>query len=202
MISFRRVYAIFERNIILWFSMPSLILSSILSPLIYFAVFSIALSSLAEIPAPLYGDITYIDFAFAGYLVMSVLLGAFLGSNYVYFDARFGVLKELFQTPLKESEYVFGTYLASVFKALVLTFPVIIFGVIVCPNIPNVLYIWMLIFAEVVVFAMIFASISILLVSFVRRDEEYNYIVFVEVNEKPLALNPRWQQVKFVEKQE
>jgi len=107
------IYAIWERELRVFYREKSRIISSIISPLFWLIIFGSGLGSSVSISGT-----NYQVFIFPGIIVMSCLFTSMFYGVYVIWDKKLDFLKGVMVAPLKRSSIFFGKVLGGVTDAL------------------------------------------------------------------------------------
>jgi ABC-2 type transport system permease protein len=126
--------AIYWREMIKFFRFKSLLISSLIQPVMWLAFFGLAMSDSFDQLTSLIPDIPgvptvdYLSYMGAGIIAMDVLFTSLFGGTTLMFDKKFSLLKETLASPVPRSHIILGIGLSGVTKAFIQTFIIIGFG--------------------------------------------------------------------------
>lgn len=126
--------AVYWREMVKFFRFKSMLISSLIQPVMWLAFFGLAMSEsfdqlTALIPA-IEGvrNVDYLSYMGAGIIAMDVLFSSLFGGTTLMFDKKFSLLKETLASPVSRVQIVLGIGLSAVTKAFIQTAMVIGFG--------------------------------------------------------------------------
>ena len=126
--------AIYWRDMIKFFRFKSLLISSLIQPVMWLAFFGLAMSDSFDQLTSLIPNISgvptvdYLSYMGAGIIAMDVLFTSLFGGTTLMFDKKFSLLRETLASPVPRSHIILGIGLAGVTKAFIQTFIIIGFG--------------------------------------------------------------------------
>lgn len=126
--------AVYWREMVKFFRFKSMLISSLIQPVMWLAFFGLAMSEsfdqlTALIPA-IEGvrNVDYLSYMGAGIIAMDVLFSSLFGGTTLMFDKKFSLLKETLASPVSRIQIILGIGLSAVTKAFIQTAMVIGFG--------------------------------------------------------------------------
>jgi len=128
---------VYWRDMIRFFRFKTLLISSLVQPALWMAFFGVAMSSnfdrLSAGIAPVAGieQIGYLTFMGAGVIAMTTLFTSLFGGVVILFDKNWGLMREIFASPLPRTHVVLGIGLSGVTKAWIQSIIIMIFGLII-----------------------------------------------------------------------
>ncbi len=105
---------IFWRDLIRFYRFKTLLISSLVQPALWMAFFGIAMSSnfnrfTSEIPLiPGVPSVDYLTYMAAGVIAMTTLFTSLFGGMSLLFDKNWGLMREIFASPLPRNHIIFG----------------------------------------------------------------------------------------------
>ncbi|AKB83763.1 ABC transporter, permease protein [Methanosarcina barkeri 3] len=129
--------AIYWREMVKYFRYKSMLITSMVQPVMWLAFFGLAMSDSFEkltslVPSePGVPVVAYISYMGAGIIAMDVLFSSLFGGTTLMFDKKFSLLRETLASPVPRSHIILGIGLSAVTKALFQTFIIIGFGKLV-----------------------------------------------------------------------
>ena len=126
--------AIYWREMIKFFRFKSVLISSMIQPVMWLAFFGLAMSDSFDQLTSLIPNISgvpvvdYLSYMGAGIIAMDVLFSSLFGGTTLMFDKKFSLLRETLASPVPRSHIILGIGLSGVTKALIQTFIIIGFG--------------------------------------------------------------------------
>jgi ABC-2 type transport system permease protein len=127
-------HAIYWREMIKYFRFKSVLITSMIQPVMWLAFFGLAMSdSFDKLTSLVPNDpsvpvVKYITYMGAGIIAMDVLFSSLFGGTTLMFDKKFSLLRETLASPVPRSHIILGVGLSGVTKALFQTFIIIGFG--------------------------------------------------------------------------
>ena len=97
------IYALWYREVKIFFREKSRVFSSILTPLMWLLLFGSGLGSAVS-----FGGVNYRTFIFPGILNMSVIFGSIFFGTYIIWDRRIDFLKEVMVAPVSRTSIFLG----------------------------------------------------------------------------------------------
>jgi ABC-2 type transport system permease protein len=128
---------VYWRDMLRFFRFKTLLISSLVQPALWMAFFGVAMSSnfdrLSAGIAPVAGieQIGYLTFMGAGVIAMTTLFTSLFGGVVILFDKNWGLMREIFASPLPRTHVVLGIGLSGVTKAWIQSIIIMIFGLII-----------------------------------------------------------------------
>lgn len=126
--------AIYWREMVKFFRFKSVLLSSLIQPVMWLAFFGLAMSKSFDkltslLPsAPGVPNVDYLSYMGAGIIAMDVLFSSLFGGTNLLFDKKFSLLKETIASPISRVNIVLGVGLSGVTKSFIQTAIIIVFG--------------------------------------------------------------------------
>jgi ABC-2 type transport system permease protein len=127
---------IFWRDMLRFVRFRTLLLSSLVQPALWMAFFGIAMSAnfnllTAEIPVPSgLNEVNYLTFMSAGVIAMTTLFTSLYGGITLLFDKNWGLLREVFASPLRRTDIIIGIGLSVVVKSVLQALIILGFGIL------------------------------------------------------------------------
>ncbi|MDD1710429.1 MAG: ABC transporter permease [Methanoregulaceae archaeon] len=128
---------IFRRDIIRFYRFKTLLISSLVQPALWMAFFGIAMSSnfnrfTSEIP-PIPGvpSVDYLTYMAAGVIAMTTLFTSLFGGMSLLFDKNWGLMREIFASPLPRNHIIFGIGLSGMTKSFIQSIIIMVFGILI-----------------------------------------------------------------------
>jgi ABC-2 type transport system permease protein len=128
---------IFWRDMIRFFRFKTLLISSLVQPALWMAFFGIAMSSnfnrlTSQIPpVPGVPTIDYLTYMAAGVIAMTTLFTSLFGGIVILFDKNWGLLREIFASPLPRNHIIFGIALSGMTKSFIQAVIILVFAIII-----------------------------------------------------------------------
>jgi len=126
--------AIYWRDMVKFFRFKSMLLSSLIQPVMWLAFFGLAMSEsfdqLTALIPPIEGvtNVDYLSYMGAGIIAMDVLFSSLFGGTILMFDKKFSLLRETLASPVPRVHIILGVGLSGVTKAFIQTAMIIGFG--------------------------------------------------------------------------
>ncbi|MDW5551316.1 ABC transporter permease [Methanosarcina sp.] len=126
--------AIYWREMLKYFRYKSMLITSMVQPVMWLAFFGLAMSDSFDKLTSLVPNepgvpvVAYISYMGAGIIAMDVLFSSLFGGTTLMFDKKFSLLRETLASPVPRSHIILGIGLSAVTKALFQTFIIIGFG--------------------------------------------------------------------------
>jgi ABC-2 type transport system permease protein len=120
-----------------YFRYKSVLITSMIQPVMWLAFFGLAMSNSFDKLTSLVPNepgvpvIKYISYMGAGIIAMDVLFSSLFGGTTLMFDKKFSLLRETLASPVPRFHIILGVGLSGVTKALFQTFIIIVFGKLV-----------------------------------------------------------------------
>ena len=128
---------IYWRDMIRFVRFKTLLVSSLLQPALWLAFFGIAMSSsfdklITGIPVPPgVHVIGYLTFMGAGIIAMTTLFTSLFGGIVILFDKNWGLMREIFASPLPRNHIIFGIALSGMTKSFIQAIIIMVFGILI-----------------------------------------------------------------------
>ena len=115
---------VWNRDMLRFFRRPSRIVTSLVTPLVWMAMFGYGMKHGFARPdgtSPLqFGNYaSYLDFTAPGIIAMGMLFTSIFSGMSIIFDLQFGFLKEILVAPVRRISFVFGKSLGGMSTALI-----------------------------------------------------------------------------------
>lgn len=126
--------AIYWRDMVKFFRFKSMLISSLIQPVMWLAFFGLAMSKsfdqLTALIPPIEGvpNVDYLSYMGAGIIAMDVLFSSLFGGTILMFDKKFSLLRETLASPVPRVHIILGVGLSAVTKAFIQTAMIIGFG--------------------------------------------------------------------------
>lgn len=126
--------AIYWREMVKYFRYKSMLITSMIQPVMWLAFFGLAMSDSFDKLTSLVPNepgvpvVAYISYMGAGIIAMDVLFSSLFGGTTLMFDKKFSLLRETLASPVPRSHIILGIGLSAVTKALFQTFIIMGFG--------------------------------------------------------------------------
>lgn len=126
--------AIYWREMVKYFRYKSMLITSMVQPVMWLAFFGLAMSDSFDKLTSLVPNepgvpvVAYISYMGAGIIAMDVLFSSLFGGTTLMFDKKFSLLRETLASPVPRTHIILGIGLSAVTKALFQTFIIIGFG--------------------------------------------------------------------------
>lgn len=126
--------AIYWRDMLKFFRFKSMLISSLIQPVMWLAFFGLAMSEsfdqLTSLVPPMEGvpNVDYLTYMGAGIIAMDVLFSSLFGGTSLMFDKKFSLLRETLASPVPRFHIILGVGLSGVTKAFIQTAMIIGFG--------------------------------------------------------------------------
>ncbi|AKB75958.1 ABC transporter, permease protein [Methanosarcina lacustris Z-7289] len=126
--------AIYWRDMLKFFRFKSMLISSLIQPVMWLAFFGLAMSEsfdkLTSVIPPIAGvqNVDYLSYMGAGIIAMDVLFSSLFGGTSLMFDKKYSLLRETLASPVPRYHIILGVGLSGVTKAFIQTSMIIGFG--------------------------------------------------------------------------
>lgn len=127
---------IYWRDMLRFYRFKTLLISSLVQPALWMAFFGIAMSAnfnrfTSEIP-PLPGvpSVDYLTYMAAGVIAMTTLFTSLFGGMSLLFDKNWGLMREIFASPLPRNHIIFGIGLSGMTKSFLQSVIIMFFGML------------------------------------------------------------------------
>jgi ABC-2 type transport system permease protein len=128
---------IFWRDMIRFYRFKTLLISSLVQPALWMAFFGIAMSAnfnrlTTQIP-PIPGvpTVDYLTYMAAGVIAMTTLFTSLFGGIVILFDKNWGLMREIFASPLPRNHIIFGIALSGMTKSFIQAVIIMVFALII-----------------------------------------------------------------------
>ncbi len=128
---------VYWRDMLRFFRFRALLVSSLLQPALWLALYGAAMSSnfsrfSAVIPVP-HGAfvVSYLTFLGAGVIALTTLFTSLFGGITLLFDKNWGLMRELFASPMPREHIIIGIGLSGVTKSILQVLVIMGFGLII-----------------------------------------------------------------------
>jgi ABC-2 type transport system permease protein len=128
---------IYWRDMIRFFRFKTLLISSLVQPALWMAFFGIAMSAnfnrlTAQIP-PIPGvpTVDYLTYMAAGVIAMTTLFTSLFGGIVILFDKNWGLMREIFASPLPRNHIIFGIALSGMTKSFIQAAIIMVFAILI-----------------------------------------------------------------------
>jgi ABC-2 type transport system permease protein len=129
------LWALTNRDLRKWYTNPVQLITSLIQPVVWLALFGKALNFATFISDPaklqaFFGTTSYFSFLACGMLAFVVLFTSAFSGMSVVFDRRFGFLNKALSTPVARGAIVMGKVLQSVGRSLIQSAIVLVIAII------------------------------------------------------------------------
>jgi ABC-2 type transport system permease protein len=128
---------IYWRDMIRFYRFKTLLISSLVQPALWMAFFGIAMSAnfnrlTSQIP-PIPGvpTVDYLTYMAAGVIAMTTLFTSLFGGIVILFDKNWGLMREIFASPLPRNHIIFGIALSGMTKSFIQAVIIMVFAVLI-----------------------------------------------------------------------
>jgi ABC-2 type transport system permease protein len=132
--------AVYWREMIKFFRFKSVLITSLIQPVMWLAFFGVAMSkSFDKITSMLPGipgvpTVDYLTYMGAGIIAMDVLFSSLFGGTTLLFDKKYSLLKETLASPISRINIIVGVGLSAMTKSFIQTGIIIGFGRLIGMN--------------------------------------------------------------------
>jgi ABC-2 type transport system permease protein len=133
-------HAIYWREMVKFFRFKSVLISSLIQPVMWLAFFGVAMSksfdriTMMLPPIPGVPTVDYLSYMGAGIIAMDVLFASLFGGTTLLFDKKYSLLKETLASPISRINIIVGVGLSGMTKAFIQTGIIIVFGRLIGMN--------------------------------------------------------------------
>lgn len=120
-----------------FYRFKTLLISSLVQPALWMAFFGIAMSAnfnrfTSEVP-PIPGvpSVDYLTYMAAGVIAMTTLFTSLFGGITILFDKNWGLMREIFASPLPRNHIIFGIALSGMTKSFIQSIIIMVFGILI-----------------------------------------------------------------------
>jgi len=128
---------IYWRDMLRFYRFKTLLISSLVQPALWMAFFGIAMSAnfnrfTSEVP-PIPGvpSVDYLTYMAAGVIAMTTLFTSLFGGITILFDKNWGLMREIFASPLPRNHIIFGIALSGMTKSFIQSIIIMVFGILI-----------------------------------------------------------------------
>ncbi|MCR4395907.1 MAG: ABC transporter permease [Candidatus Saccharicenans sp.] len=189
--------AIWQREFIRYWRDKTRIISTMVQPLMFLAIFGTGLkSSLAR------GDfgLDFVQFMYPGIIAMSIMSVSFFSTISTVWDREFGFLKEILVAPISRVSITLGKILGAVTIASIQGFLLLVLAPVLKIRLHPLTFPYLLLFMIMVAFSL--ASLGLLIASLMKTTESFGLVMqllifpmfFVSGAFFPLTSVPRWMK--------
>ncbi|MGA9097943.1 MAG: ABC transporter permease [Methanotrichaceae archaeon] len=128
---------VYWRDMLRFFRFRALLVSSLLQPALWLALYGAAMSAnfsrfSAEIPVPSGAFVvSYLTFLGAGVIALTTLFTSLFGGISLLFDKNWGLMRELFASPMPREHIIIGIGLSGVTKSIIQVLVIMGFGLLI-----------------------------------------------------------------------
>jgi ABC-2 type transport system permease protein len=128
---------VYWRDMIRFFRFKTLLISSLVQPALWMAFFGIAMSAnfnrLTTVIPPIPGvpTVDYLTYMAAGVIAMTSLFTSLFGGISLLFDKNWGLMREIFASPLPRNHIIFGIALSGMTKTFIQAIIIMVFAIII-----------------------------------------------------------------------
>jgi ABC-2 type transport system permease protein len=128
---------IFWRDMIRFYRFKTLLISSLVQPALWMAFFGIAMSAnfnrltIQLPPIPGVPTVDYLTYMAAGVIAMTTLFTSLFGGIVILFDKNWGLMREIFASPLPRNHIIFGIALSGMTKSFIQAVIILVFAIII-----------------------------------------------------------------------
>ena len=163
------IYAIWLREMLIFFREKPRIISAVINPLFWLLTFGVGLGATVNI-----AGVNYEQYIFPGILVQTFLFSAIFYGAYLVWDRRIDLLKAVLVTPLNRSSIFLGKVLGGVTFSLIEASIILAFGVAI--NINYTLTSIFLILVTVIIAAAGLTAVGLIIGSLMTSPEGFQLI--------------------------
>jgi ABC-2 type transport system permease protein len=128
---------VYWRDMLRFFRFKALLVSSLLQPALWLALYGAAMSSnfsrfSSIIPVPQGAfTVSYLTFLGAGVIALTTLFTSLFGGITLLFDKNWGLMRELFASPMPREHIIIGIGLSGVTKSIIQVLVIMSFGIVI-----------------------------------------------------------------------
>jgi len=129
-------YPVFKRDITRYFRFREQLLTSMLHPILWLALFGFAMAGTFErllqtsLPPAGIDVVNYLTFMCPGMIAATIMFSNLYGGFSVFFDKDWGILREVMASPMLRRNLIIGISLSAIIKSLIQTLIILVFGTI------------------------------------------------------------------------
>jgi len=128
---------VYWRDMLRFFRFRALLFASLVQPALWLALYGAAMSSnfsrfASAIPLPAEAiSVSYLTFLGAGVIALTTLFTSLFGGISLLFDKNWGLLREVFASPMPRSHIIVGIGLSGVTKSILQVLVIMVFGLLI-----------------------------------------------------------------------
>jgi len=128
---------VYWRDMLRFYRFKTLLISSLVQPALWMAFFGIAMSAnfnrLTAVIPPIPGvpTVDYLTYMAAGVIAMTSLFTSLFGGIVLLFDKNWGLMREIFASPLPRNHIIFGIALSGMTKTFIQAVIIMVFAIII-----------------------------------------------------------------------
>lgn len=165
------IYALWYRELKVFFRERARIISSVCLPLFWLFIFGGGVGSIASGPAP---SVSYQQFIFPGFLGMTIIFNALFNGAYIVWDKKIDFLKEVLITPLSRTTIFMGKVMGGLTDAMLQASILMALGVFF--GIPYTFGNVVLSYLMLVALAIGLVALGLIIGSFMERPESFGLV--------------------------
>lgn len=166
----RGTYAIWWREMIIFFRERPRLISAIINPILWLFIFGAGLGASINVTG-----LNYQKFIFPGILTQTFLFSSIFYGAYLVWDKRIDLLKSILVSPLSRNSIFFGKVLGGVTISLVQALIVVLFGIVI--GVPYTPFSILALVAVVVIAAAGLVAVGLTLGSLMNSPEGFQLII-------------------------
>ena len=174
------LYAIWLREVKVYFREYSRLIGSILTPLLWLLILGKGIgASIDENES--FAGVPYEQFIFPGILTMTVLFQSVFYGLYIVWDRKIDFLKEVLAAPLNRSTVFLGKCLGGVTDSMIQVTIIIVLGFFIFPDLEYTLQSLMLVYLYLFLLAVIMTSLGLIIGARMESPEGFSLITSLVV---------------------
>ncbi len=128
---------VYWRDMLRFFRFRALLFASLVQPALWLALYGAAMSSnfsrfASALPLPAEAiSVSYLTFLGAGVIALTTLFTSLFGGISLLFDKNWGLLREVFASPMPRSHIIVGIGLSGVTKSIIQVLVIMVFGLLI-----------------------------------------------------------------------
>ena len=174
------LYAIWLREVIVYFREYSRLIGSVLTPLLWLLVLGKGIGASID-ENENFAGVPYEVFIFPGILTMTVLFQSVFYVLYIVWDRKIDFLKEVLASPLNRSTVFLGKCLGGVTDSMIQVTIIIVLGFFIFPDLEYTLQSLMLVYLYLFLLAVIMTSLGLIIGSRMDSPEGFSLITSLVV---------------------
>ena len=174
------LYAIWLREVIVYFREYSRLIGSVLTPLLWLLVLGKGIGASID-ENENFAGVPYEVFIFPGILTMTVLFLSVFYGLYIVWDRKIDFLKEVLASPLNRSTVFLGKCLGGVTDSMIQVTIIIVLGFFIFPDLEYTLQSLMLVYLYLFLLAVIMTSLGLIIGSRMDSPEGFSLITSLVV---------------------